>query len=113
LTTNYNTLSTGFGLGKMHTSRIGSPANNWLGTNRIGYSNPEFDRLYDLWNSALDRGERNQYMIAMAKLLSEQLPVFPLYLNFEVVAHIAGLHGPRPGDPDSTPYHNLHDWTWE
>jgi ABC-type transport system substrate-binding protein len=110
LTLNNNTLQRGLGLEKWHSSNVGTPETNWVGTNRSGWSHPEFDRLHLLWTTTFNRAEANQYLVQAMKVLSEELPSLPLYYNFQVVAHSASLHGPQPITPDSTRYGNIHEW---
>lgn len=110
LTLNNNTLQRGLGLDKWHSSNIGSPETNWVGTNRSGWANREFDRLHELWTTTLDGGEANQHLVRMMALLSEELPSLPLYDNFQVVAHASRVRGPQPITPDSTRYGNIHEW---
>jgi peptide/nickel transport system substrate-binding protein len=112
LTLNNNTLQRGLGLNKWLTSNIGGPHDNWVGGNRMGWSNPEFDRLYSLWTTSLDRVAATQHFAQMMKILNEELPSPPLYYNFQVVAHIGALKGPLPITPDSTRYGNVHQWEW-
>ncbi len=112
ITLNNNTLQRGLGLDKWTTTRLGGPENDWTGTNRMGWTNPEFDRLYDAWRTTLERDEAAQRMVEMMKLLSEELPSLPLYYNYQVVAHTAALTGPQPITPDSTRYSNVHEWSW-
>jgi peptide/nickel transport system substrate-binding protein len=101
-------------MGQQHlvSSRIAGPENRWRATNRIGWSTPEHDRLFDAWSAALDRTERNQLMIQMLKNVSEELPGLPLYFELAVTAHVGALQGPLTIAPDSTAYHNLHEWSW-
>src|SRR5947207_14818024 len=49
LTLNNNTLQPGLGLNKWLTANIGGPWDNWTGGNRMGWSNQEFDQLYERW----------------------------------------------------------------
>lgn len=112
ITLNNNTLQRGLGLDKWTTTRLGGPENDWTGTNRMGWTNPELDRLYDAWRTTLSRDEAAQRMVEMMKLLSEELPSLPLYYNYQVVAHTAALTGPQPITPDSTRYSNVHEWSW-
>jgi len=112
-TTNYNTLNRDYGLAKNLTARIAAPANRWSGSNKIGWSSGEFDALYEQWNTSLDRAERNDRMVQMLKLVSEQLPAFPLYFNYEVVAHVAGLEGPPLAAPEAARYGSIHEWRWK
>jgi ABC-type transport system substrate-binding protein len=78
----------------------------------MGWTNPEFDRLYDAWRTTISRDEAAQRMVEMMKLLSEELPSLPLYYNYQVVAHTAALVGPQPMTPDSTRCANIHEWHW-
>jgi peptide/nickel transport system substrate-binding protein len=112
MTTNYNTLNRDYGMAKNMTARLATPENRWSGSNKIGWSNPEYDRLYDTWNTTLDRAERNDRFVQMLQLVSEELPAFPLYFNFEVVAHVASLQGPPLAAPEGARYGNIHEWQW-
>lgn len=112
LTLNNNTLQRGLGLNKWLTANIGGPHNNWTGGNRMGWSNPEFDRLHEQWVTTLDPAQAVQVLAQMMKLLSEEAPSLPLYYNFQVVAHVAGLDGVLPITPESTRYGNIHEWRW-
>ena len=44
--------------------------------------------------------------------MNEDLPILPLYFNFDVVAHVAALVGPTSEAPDSDYYSNIYDWHW-
>jgi peptide/nickel transport system substrate-binding protein len=112
ITLNNNTLQRGLGLDKWTTTRLGGPENDWTGTNRMGWTHPDFDRLYDAWRTTLSREEAGQRMTEMMKLLSEELPSLPLYYNYQVLAHTAALAGPQAITPDSTRYSNVHEWAW-
>jgi len=112
LTLNNNTLQRGLGLNKWLTTNIGSDADNWVGGNRMGWSHPDADRLYELWTTTLDRPQSTQHLVQMMKLLNDEMPSPPLYYNFQVVAHVAALLGPQPITPDSTRYGNIHEWAW-
>ncbi len=113
LTLNNNTLSRrDFGLDKFISSRIGGPHDNWVGGNRMGWSNPEFDRLFDAWTTSLDPNQRLDNFTKMMRLLSDELPATPLYYNFQVVAHTPSLRGPMRISPETTLYGNVHEWTW-
>jgi peptide/nickel transport system substrate-binding protein len=92
------------------TSQIGSPATRWRGENYIGWSNPEFDRLYDQFNSTLDRSERNRQVIQMLRLASEDVATIVLYHDQGVTAFRAPIMGPQVGVPDHTLAWNVHEW---
>ncbi len=111
LTTNWKTLGISL-LNSLQTSTVAGPSNRWTGLNRSGWSNPEFDRLFELYNTTLDRPQRNQHTAAIMKLLTEELPILPMYFNFEAVAHVSNLQGPEPFTPESSYYGNIHTWQW-
>jgi peptide/nickel transport system substrate-binding protein len=94
----------------MTTAQIGRPANRWKGSNRGAWSNAEYDRLFERYNATLERPERDREVIEMMKILSEELPILPLYYNVYVIAAAANLDGPDVGVPDETDYWNLHQW---
>lgn len=91
---------------------IATAENRWGGTNKFGWANAEHDRLFDLWNRALDRRERDRLQVEIHQIISDELPVLPMYFNFTVTAHAAGLPGPRGSIPETTTYNNIHQWQW-
>ena len=87
--------------------------NRYGGTNKGGYSNPEYDRLVEGFNQALDRGERNNWVIQAMKLASEQVPALPLYYDQLPTAYTSALQGPSKSAPGSLNYWNIHQWSWQ
>jgi peptide/nickel transport system substrate-binding protein len=94
----------------MLSSQIGTPANRWRGNNRGGWVSPEVDRLWEAYNSTLDRSERDRRIIEIAKVASDQLPIFVLYPNIRVRAVAANLTGPDVGAPGTLPQWDVHTW---
>lgn len=94
----------GGSLDGMSTAGIPTPQNRWTGSNRGSWSNPEYDRLVDAWNTTLDRNERNQRMVEMAKLYSEELPSTPIFFHLTVTPHGNTLRGPTNGVDE------IHTW---
>jgi peptide/nickel transport system substrate-binding protein len=94
------------------TGRIASAQTRWTGSNRGGYSNPEFDRLFDMQEASLDEAERSRIDIALARLVSEDVPGIPTYYQLQFDAHASSLRGPTayPSDTDRT--WNMHLWEW-
>lgn len=92
------------------SAQIGGPTNRWLGNNRGGWSSPEYDRLFEAFNTTLDRSERDRQAIEMMKVTADQLPVFPIYFNIEVTAHLAKVRGPALGSVDRLHLWNIHEW---
>lgn len=94
------------------TATIARPENRWNGINRGGWSNPEYDRAADLFNTLLDPAERIQQRAAIAKIWSEQLPGLMLYYNLNAAPHLAAVTGPTLPAPESMGYvgWNIHEW---
>jgi ABC-type transport system substrate-binding protein len=92
------------------TPEVGTAANRWSGSNRGGYSNPEYDRLFEQYSTTLDRSQRVQRIVEMTKFRSDELPAIMLFFNYSPVAHTAALRGPTTDAPNTTPYWNIQDW---
>src|SRR5439155_3903892 len=110
------------GEGEAHylSSQIGSPATRWAGLNRSGWSNPEYDRLYDAWSTTLDQTQRGMYVAQMLALVREGLPGYPLYFIPDVKNWVSSLQGPSEHDNTgfgrtsrATPYYwDIESWTF-
>ncbi len=98
-------------LARYPTGQIGSAANRWRGQNYMAWSNPEFDRLYDQFNSTLDRGARDGQVLQMLHIISEDLATVVLYHDQSVTAFRAPITGPQTGVPDHLLAWNVHEWT--
>ncbi|MBM2812217.1 MAG: hypothetical protein HW416_2976 [Chloroflexi bacterium] len=91
-------------------SELATAANRWRGGNRFGWTNPDYERFWDGYNSKLDRSERNQQIVQMMKVLSDEVPAWGLYFNTVSVAVASGLTGPSQDTPESLLIWNLHLW---
>lgn len=107
------------GIGAMEDSiknftsvEIGSAANRWRGNNRGGWVSPEVDRLVEAFHTTLDRAERDRHVIAIARVVSEQLPILTYHPNFRAKAHDSSLQGPDAGAPSALSQWNIHEWHW-
>src|SRR5439155_9854235 len=87
------------------SEQIGTPANRWGGSNRGGWSNAEYDRLWEAYNTTLEPSERDRQLVRMAQIVSEELPIFILYFNYGVVAHTPEVSGPK-----YKTLWNVHEW---
>jgi peptide/nickel transport system substrate-binding protein len=94
------------------TAGVPRPENRWIGNNRGGWTNPEFDVLAAAFTTTLDRSQRVEQIASMAQLFADQLPAIPLYFNPIPVAHVAALRGPRVVSPDAAIAWNVHQWEW-
>jgi peptide/nickel transport system substrate-binding protein len=98
------------GLETLTSIQIPTATNRWRGANRPGWSNAEYDRLWDAFNTTLDRSERNRLVVQMAQVLADQLPYIPLFYNLSVQSWVSNLKGPTKGTPETLPYWNIHEW---
>lgn len=90
------------------TDEIATAANRWGGSNRGGWSNPEYDRLQKEYRTTLDGGGRSAALVGMARVLSDQVPVYALFPNLGAITHLATVKG-----PEASPNHwNIHEWEW-
>jgi ABC-type transport system substrate-binding protein len=102
------------------SAEVSSPANRWSTTNRGGWTNPEYDRLYDVWSSTLDPVQRGILAAQMVALVSQNVPGYTLYASTTLSAWVAALHGPTDATNSAgfgqtaklTTYRwNVYDWT--
>src|SRR5206468_1565237 len=77
---------------RFRASEIARPETRGRGSNYAGYQSGEMERLLNGYETALRRDERNQYAVQMMKLISEDLPIIPLYYNLEFLAHVSADH---------------------
>ena len=98
-------------LAEYRSDRVPTPELRWRGSNRGAWAGrPDYDRLVDVWETSLDRNERNQAVIQMNRILNEECVVINLYWKLNAQAAANGLSGPRLTDPDGTPEWNIHEW---
>jgi len=102
------------------SSQVGTAANRWSGSNRSGWTSPEYDQLYQAWNTTLAPTERGRYVAQMMALVSEGLPAYPLYFIPDVKSWVSSLQGPAPRDSSgfgrtsraTTYYWDVYNWTF-
>jgi peptide/nickel transport system substrate-binding protein len=92
----------------LRASEVATAENRWRGSNRGGWIHPEFERLAAAYDTTLEAGERDQRAIELLRLVSQELPAFPLYYNFVAIPHDAELTGPAGGLNWNW---NIHEWT--
>jgi ABC-type transport system substrate-binding protein len=93
----------------LRAAEMPTPENRWRGSNRGGWNHPEFERVTAAYDTTLDRSERNQRSIDLLKVVSEEVPAFPLYYNLAVIPYTADLRGPLGGINWNW---NLPGWEW-
>ncbi len=99
---------------KFVSAAIAGPENRWAGTNRSGWSNPEFDRLWQAYGTTLDSNERIQQIIQMEKIFTEDVPAVPHFFTPAATAYVAALEGPVAAQtPDAgRGVHRIWEWRW-
>lgn len=68
------------------TATLATAANRWAGSNKGGWTSPEYDRLYNAFNSSLDQAERTRHFIQMQVLFTQNLPMFLNYFSIKTWA---------------------------
>jgi peptide/nickel transport system substrate-binding protein len=108
----------GGGIGEKDTlpnlvsSTIPRAENRWVGNNRSGWSNTEFDRFFDAFSNTLARADRDWLAVQMARVYTEDLGSIPFMFYPAVVASAAGLRGPAMHAGTNTVVWNIHEWEW-
>jgi peptide/nickel transport system substrate-binding protein len=88
----------------------GTP-NRFENESRGGYVNPEYGRLLDVYNSALDSAERMRLTVDMARLFNDDLPAISLFFNSQPWVYVSGLQGPREVASETNVCWRI--WEWE
>lgn len=98
-------------LGSYTTAQIPRAENNWrTGSNRGGWSSPDYDRLFDAFTVTLDRNERAAQVAGMARVFTEEVPVISLLFPGIPYAYVARVHGVMPVAPEGLISWNVHEW---
>ncbi len=92
------------------SDQIGTPANRWGGQNRGGWLSPEYDRLLTAYSSTLDRSARTRHMVDSFKLMSEEVPNYPLFRDLGTIIHLANVNGPSGQVPEALAHWNIYEW---
>lgn len=95
------------------SARISRPENRWQGTNYGAWTNPAYERLWDAYNTTLDRSEQIQQLAQMERILSEELPHIPMYYTPLITPYAASLVGPvLRNSRNADNMVHLHEWYW-
>jgi hypothetical protein len=63
-----------------------------------------------VFQTTLDRGERNRIAIQLMRVATEDVAMLFLFHSPNVTAHWAALRGPEIGTPDTLVNWNIHEW---
>ncbi|HZT09350.1 MAG TPA: peptide ABC transporter substrate-binding protein [Chloroflexota bacterium] len=96
---------------RLHSASCPGDANRWTGPNHGCYQNPEFDRLLDGLQSAIEPNDQRALYRSLVRIQTEDLPVFPLYFNPQAMIFREGVVGIR-GDtqPRTAMTWNAGEW---
>lgn len=106
--------SGGTTLGSYISAQLASPENRWRGSNRPGWSNSEYDRLYAAYDRTFPENERVGLIAQMERILSVERPLIPMYFDVNVNSVVGSLGGPVARlTPDAgDPLTWIHTWEW-
>jgi peptide/nickel transport system substrate-binding protein len=101
-------------LAKWQTSEAATEATHWKGGNRGAYSRPELDQMYRQYITTVDPQQRNDRLVQLVKLTSEDVTYLPLYYQVDVHVIRTGLKGLVPRWPgQSGMAFNAYEWSWQ
>jgi peptide/nickel transport system substrate-binding protein len=95
------------------SSGIPREETRWIGSNRGGWSNAEYDRLAESLHNALARDERTRLVAEMSRLFSDQLPAISVFFAYHHWAFTSGVKGPKLVAPGSNVAWDIHEWTFQ
>ncbi|MGH2362024.1 MAG: peptide ABC transporter substrate-binding protein [bacterium] len=102
---------TELGTSRFHSSQIPSQANNFEGSNHMGWRNPENDRILEQISEELDEAKRIQLLRRQQELVVEDLPVISLYFRLYLHTSKKALRNIKPGGFSGIIW-NAPEWGW-
>jgi peptide/nickel transport system substrate-binding protein len=88
-----------------------SEQTRWVGRNRGCYLNPQADRIVDGLNRAIDPADQRPLYRDFARLITEELPILPLYFPVRVTLFREGAAGVKGrAMPSGGETWNIHEW---
>jgi peptide/nickel transport system substrate-binding protein len=76
------------------STQIPTERTAWKGSNYAGYSNPDYDQLFDRFSTTLQAPQRREVLAEIMALLGDEVPVIPIYYYGIGVIARRGLDGP-------------------
>ena len=83
------------------------------GSNRGCWSHAEFDRLYQVASTSLDREERGNAIVQALRIVTEDAGKIPLSYRADVLAFRRSVVGPGTRWPGQGDVWNIHEWRLE
>jgi peptide/nickel transport system substrate-binding protein len=81
---------------RFHSSQIPTAANNWEGSNRVGWRNAENDRVWDQLISEIDERKRIALFRRQQEIFAEELPSVPLYFRLSLTTFPKAMRNVKP-----------------
>jgi peptide/nickel transport system substrate-binding protein len=96
------------------SGRIPGPSNRWSGSNRGGWSNAEYDRVAETFNTTLDRTEREELVARMVRIHTEDVGTVSLLFRLQPWVFASALKGfDKVVAPESNMAWNMHTWEFK
>jgi peptide/nickel transport system substrate-binding protein len=95
------------------TAQMQTPENSWRGRNMTGYSNTEFNRLFEQYSSALETTQRQSLYAEVVKRVADEALLLPLYYTTgtSYTSFRRGIRGPGAVMPiQKAQSWNIHEW---
>ena len=93
-----------------HSSRVPQPANNFYGSNRSRYANPELDAIIDLHLSTIPKTERIEVLGRMGHHATDQLVIMGLFYTTSHAMVSNRMANVTSRSAFSTDAWNAHEW---
>jgi peptide/nickel transport system substrate-binding protein len=101
-------------MGRYASEAIPRPENRWQGNNRGAWSNPQYDALYEAYNSTLERPRQIEQLVEMERIFTTELPAIPHFYSPIVTPHVAALTGPVARTTrDAVETVHVYRWEWQ
>jgi peptide/nickel transport system substrate-binding protein len=94
------------------TGNIPRADNRWTGTNRGGYSNPDYDRLVDQLAITLERNQRTEILAQMAKIFSDDEPAISFHFQPQPWVFPSSVTGPKLVASETNMAWSMVDWEY-
>jgi peptide/nickel transport system substrate-binding protein len=92
---------------------IPSAQNGWRGSNRGGWINAEFNRIWEIQNRTLEEEERIRQNLELERIMYTDVGAIPLYFQVVVTAHAGSLKGMVARMTPDAPNAMQNSWLWE
>ncbi len=100
-------------LASFTSGQIPRAENNWRGgNNRGGWSDLDYDRLFEAFSTTLETSQRAALLAQLMQTFTDQLPVIPLLALTQPYVYVSALHGIAPTVPEAQLTWNIHEWEW-